>query len=86
MAGEQEKALAAYEQVLHRYPDDIRALIGSAATYSLLGWEEEARAQAAQILRMEPKFNLESFVKTLPFKNKADAELLLDSLYKAGLK
>jgi adenylate cyclase len=86
LAGQQEKALAAYEQVFHRYPDDMRALIGSAATYSLLGRKEEARAQAAQILRMNPKFNLESFVKTLPFKNKADAELLLDSLYKAGLK
>jgi adenylate cyclase len=86
LAGQHEKALSAYEQVLHRYPDDIRALIGSAATYSLLGREEEARAQAAQILGMEPKFNLESFVKTLPFKNKADAKLLLDSLYKAGLK
>jgi len=35
---------------------------------------------------MEPRFNLVSFVKTLPFKNKADAELLLDSLYKAGFK
>jgi len=70
LAGEHEKALAAYEQVLHRYPDDIRTLIGLAATYSLLGREEEARAQAAQILKMEPKFHLESFVKTLPFKNK----------------
>ena len=85
-AGEHEEALAAYEQVLRGYPEDIRALIGSTATYSLLGREEEARAQAAQILTMEPKFSLESFVKTLPFKNKADAELLFDSLHKAGLK
>jgi adenylate cyclase len=86
LAGQHEKALAAYEQVLQRYPDDIRSLIGSAITYSLLGREKEAHAQAAQILRMEPKFHVESFAKTLPFKNKADAELILDSLYKAGLK
>ena len=85
-AGEHEEALAAYEQVLRGYPEDIRALIGSTATYSLLGREEEARAQAAQILTMEPKFSLKSFVKTLPLKNKADAELLFDSLHKAGLK
>jgi adenylate cyclase len=85
-AGEHEEALAAYEQVLRGYPEDIRALIGSTAIYSLLGRKEEARAQAAQILTMEPKFSLESFVKTLPFKNKADAELLFDSLHKAGLK
>ncbi len=86
LAGEHEKALAAFEQVLRGYPDDIRALIGSTATYSLLGREEEARAQAAQILRVEPKFSLEPFLKTLPFKDKADAELLFDSLHKAGLK
>jgi hypothetical protein len=72
--------------VLRGYPEDIRALIGSTAIYSLLGRKEEARAQAAQILAMEPKFSLESFVKTLPLKNKADAELLFDSLHKAGLK
>jgi len=86
LAGEHEKSLAAYEQVLRGYPDDIRALVGSTATYSLLGREEEARAQAAQILRVEPKFSLEPFLKTLPFKDKADAELLFDSLHKAGLK
>jgi len=86
LAGEPEKALAAYEQVLHRTPDDIRALIGSTATYSLLGREEEARTQATQILRMEPKFSLDSYLKTLPFKNKADAELLFDSFHKAELK
>jgi adenylate cyclase len=86
LAGQPEKAIAAYEKVLHHYPDDIRALIGSASTYSLLGREKEARAQAAKILRMEPNFHLESFVKTLPFKNNADAEFLFSSLSKAGLK
>ena len=86
LAGQLEKALASYDQVLHEYPDDIRALIGLAATYSLFGRGEEARAQAAKIIRIEPGFNSESFVKTLPFKNKVDAEHLLDALYKAGLK
>ena len=86
LAGQHEKALVAYEHVLRRYPDDTRALIGLAATYSLLGREEEARAQATQILRIEPAFNVESFVMTLPFKNKADAEVLVGALYKAGLK
>jgi len=86
LAGEHEKAIAAYELGLRRYPDDVRAHIGLAATYSLMGLEEEARAQAVQVLRIDPKLNLESFIKALPFKNKADTELLLDSLRKAGLK
>ena len=86
LAGQYHKALAVYEQVLNRYPDDIRSLIGLVVTYSLLGQDKEARAQATRILKMEPKFNIEFFVKALPFKNNADAKLLLDSLYKAGFK
>ena len=86
LAGQYEKALAAYKQVLNRYPDDIRSLIGLVVTYSLLGREKEARAQATRVLKMEPKFNTEFFVKALPFKNNTDAKLLLDSLYKAGFK
>ena len=85
LTGEYEEAIAAYEGVLHRYPDDMRALIGLAATYGLSGREEEARAQAEQILRIEPKFSV-MYVWTLPFKNQADAELLMDALRKAGLK
>jgi tetratricopeptide (TPR) repeat protein len=81
-----EVAIAAYKRVLHRNPDDMRAHIGLTATYSLAGREEEARAAAAEVLRINPKFSLEHVVKTLPFKNKADTELHIDSLRKAGLK
>jgi hypothetical protein len=51
-----------------------------------MGREEEARARTAQILRIAPKFSVESFANTLPFKNKADIDLYIDSLRKAGLK
>jgi len=85
LAGQYEEAVAAYKRVLHRNPDDVRAHTGLAATYSLLGREEEARAAAAEVLRIEPKFSVE-YLKTLPFKNKADTERLIDALRKAGLK
>jgi len=81
-----EEAIAAYKRVLHSNPDDMLSLMGLAATYSLSGREAEARAAAAQILRIEPKFSLESSAKTIPFKNQADLELLIDALSKAGLK
>jgi tetratricopeptide (TPR) repeat protein len=79
------EAIAAYEAVLRRDPDDMRALIGLAAAYGASGREEEARAQAARILRIEPKFSLE-YIKTLPFKDRADAELFAGALRAAGLK
>jgi adenylate cyclase len=84
-AGQYEEAAPVYKRVLHRNPDDIRTLYGLAATYSLLGREEQARAAAAKVLRIEPKFSVKHLVKTLPFKNKADRELLIDALRKAGL-
>jgi len=81
-----EVAIAVYKRVLHRNPDDIRAHTGLTATYSLLGREEEARAAAAEVLRINPKFSLEHVAKAFPFKNKADTDRVIDALRKAGLK
>ena len=86
MTAQYEEAIAAYKKVLHHNPDDMLAHTGLAATYSLLGREEEARAAAAEVLRIEPKFSVEYIVKTLPFKNEADTERLVNALRKAGLK
>jgi adenylate cyclase len=85
LAGQYEEAVAAYKRVLHDNPDDMRAHTGLASAYGLLGQEKEARAAAEEVLRVEPKFSVE-YVKTLPFKNKADKELLIEALRKAGLK
>jgi adenylate cyclase len=56
-----------------------------AASYSSLGFEAEAQAEAAEILRIDPKFSLQYFAKTIPYKNQADTERLIASLRKAGL-
>ncbi len=74
------------KRVLHGNPDDMRAHTGLAATYSLSGREEEASGAAAEVLRLDPKFSLEHVAKALPFKDKTDTELYIDSLRKAGLK
>ena len=57
-----------------------------AATYVLSGREEEARAEAAEILRIDPKFSLERLAKTRPHKNQANTKSFIDALRKAGLK
>jgi adenylate cyclase len=86
MTEQYEEAVAAYKRVLHGNPDDMRAHIGLAATYSLSGQEEEARAAAAEVLRLDPRLSLENFAEGLPYKDQADASLLVDALRKAGLK
>jgi adenylate cyclase len=86
MVGRYEDAIATATKVLNRTPDNLWANIFLAATYSQAGRLDEARAQAAELLRVQPKFSAESFVKKMPFKYKVDAERLINALHRAGLK
>jgi adenylate cyclase len=43
-------------------------------------------AAAKEVLRINPKFNIESYARTLPYKDKADVEREVAALQKAGLK
>jgi hypothetical protein len=52
----------------------------------LSGRDEEARAEAAEVLRINPKFSLEQFTKTCTYKKKIDCEIPKNELRKAGLK
>ena len=45
-----------------------------------------ARAEAPEVLRINPKFSLDRGVKTYPFKNQADRELVIEAFRKDGLK
>jgi TolB-like protein len=86
LTGQYKEAIIVYKKVLDRNPDDMIAHTGLAATYSLLGWEEEARATAAQVLRINPKFSLDHIARTMPYKNQADTERYVEALRKAGLE
>ncbi len=57
-----------------------------AVSYSELGREEEARAEAAEILRVSPNFSVEVVRQRLPYKDPAVLERVLDGLRKAGLQ
>jgi hypothetical protein len=37
-------------------------------------------------MRINPKFSLAEWERTMPFKNKADKDLIIGALRKAGLK
>jgi adenylate cyclase len=57
-----------------------------AATHAQLGNIQQARAEAAEVLRIEPKYTIEGTQARLtPFKHPEDAEHLFDGLRKAGL-
>jgi TolB-like protein len=84
--GRYEEAITALKKALNRAPDDVLTHLSLASTYSRAGRMDEAQAEAEEILKINPKFSLQNFVKTLPHKNKADKDLVIEALRKAGLK
>ena len=84
--GRYEEAIAACKRGLNLIPNELFTHLALAIAYSS-GHEEAARAEAKEALRIDPKFSLEKYAKTaLKYKNKAFAEMLVNSLRKAGLK
>jgi adenylate cyclase len=86
LAGRYEEAIAPYKRVLTRSPNFAPAYMGLAVCYAELDREAEARAAAAELLRLDPNFSLEVFKQTVPIKDPAVLERQLAALRKAGLK
>jgi len=86
MTGKFEEAVSAYRKSLQRSPDNILTHISLAATYSLMGREKEAQAEAAEIIRINPKFSLDLFAKRQVYKDQSETDKLVNALRKAGLK
>jgi adenylate cyclase len=84
--GRYEEAVEPYKRAFERSPDFLLTKIGLAASYGALGCEEDARAAATEILRIDPKFSLERFTHGLLYKNQNVAHRWIDALRKAGLK
>jgi adenylate cyclase len=81
--GQYEEAITWGRKAVLRNPDDFIAQTLLTMIYSLSGRYEEARAQFAEVLRIQPKFTLEKWAKRIKGANR---EKYLDSMRKAGLK
>jgi adenylate cyclase len=86
LSGQYEKAIPEYRKSLQKNPDDLFTNLALAVCYVSLGREEEARTDAAQVLRIHPEFSLEHFAKILPYKNQSEIDYAIACLRKAGLK
>ncbi|HEV8717773.1 MAG TPA: tetratricopeptide repeat protein [Candidatus Binatia bacterium] len=85
-AGRPEEAIAPLQRYISRYPNILGAHLTLAAVYSELGQAAEARAEAAEVLRINPKFSLEVHKQRAPIKDPAVLERHIAALHKAGLK
>jgi adenylate cyclase len=78
------QALPPLRECVSRAPNLRGAQAWLAATYAQLGNIEQARAEAAELLRTEPESTIEGSKLHL-FRHTRDAEHLFDGLRKAGL-
>ena len=80
-----DKAITAFRASLALNPDFGIAHLWLAATYGLMGREAEAKAQAAELLRLSPDFLHGGFLKS-PARGMPEFAHLLEGLRKAGLE
>jgi adenylate cyclase len=79
-------ALPLLRECISRAPNMRGAHIWLAATYAQLGQLEEARAEVAEVLRIEPAYTIDGTERRLrSFKFPKDADHFFDGLRKAGL-
>jgi adenylate cyclase len=85
--GRFDESVSAHKKALQRAPNYILAHLGLAATYGLMGRENEARAEVEEVLKINPKISLDYLVKTDRFKDQSLREkYYYNPLRKAGLK
>ncbi|MBN2438207.1 MAG: tetratricopeptide repeat protein [Deltaproteobacteria bacterium] len=86
VAGRYEKAIEVAKRALRLEPKYLFVHFNLIASFIALGREEEARADAAELLRMYPKEHIEKVVGRMPFKDRAENDRLMDALRKAGIQ
>jgi adenylate cyclase len=83
--GQYEEAITWGEKAIRQEPNSLLAHLFMAQVYSWSGQDEKARVEAAEVLRITPKFSLKKWEKKLKYKNQEDIERAIRALSKAGL-
>ena len=88
LLGHHEESVVQLKKALAVSPNSVSAYSALIVTYGIMGKEDEARAAAAELLRINPNFSAENYTKSLSvsFKDKEYPRLAAEALHKAGLK
>jgi adenylate cyclase len=84
--GRYQEAEKQLKKALELSPNDIFTHLSLAVTYVKLGRNEEAKAEAAEVLRVHPKFSLDYYAKVNPLRCQSVLDDHIACLRKAGLK
>jgi adenylate cyclase len=83
--GQYEEAIPWCEKAVRQEPNSLLARLFMAQVYSWSGRDEKARAEAAEVLRIQPKFSVKKWEKRLKYKKQEDIDRAISALRKAGL-
>jgi len=84
--GKYEEAISAAQRAVRIEPDNILARLALVSSYSLLDRETEARAEAGEVLRIDPNWSVDESEKRSALNNRDKVKTIHDSYRKAGLK
>ena len=84
-AGRYEAGISAAKKAIQLEPDSFYAHMCLASSYALLGRDDEAKAEASEMLRIKPDSSLTNDAVASLYKNPADADRFFEALRKAGL-
>jgi adenylate cyclase len=84
--GQYEDSIATFRRALKLYPDNLPGHAMLAATYASVGRDVEARAEAAEVIKIDPNFSAERLVKAISMRNQTLLDQTINDLRKAGLK
>jgi adenylate cyclase len=85
--GQQEESIALYRSILQKEPNQILARLNLSFSLLRAGKEDEARAEAEKVLRIDPKFSGERYAEAVSFTmGQSAADATVKALRKVGLK
>jgi TolB-like protein/class 3 adenylate cyclase/Tfp pilus assembly protein PilF len=83
LKGRHDEAISILKKAIQKAPKDYLSRLLLTRAYVFAGRPDEAQAEAAEVLRLNPKFSLEKYAKR--YKGK-DKDLTIDAFRQAGLK
>lgn len=85
LVGRKEEAVQSYKRAIALNPDHVLPRAFLAAVYSDLGWMEEAKTTANEVLRLNPKFSATRLMKSHTLHDPQRDARFKDLLQRAGL-
>jgi adenylate cyclase len=83
LKGRHDEAISILKKAIQKAPKDYLSRLLLTRAYVFAGRPDEAQAEAAEVLRLNPKFSLEKWAKTY---NAKDKDRSIDAYRQAGLK